>query len=58
MDIINIFSINRIKINNNNNHKIKTPFNPVFVILLIVNYFEVSPKYSESSFISEFFTLN
>ena len=36
-----------------------TPFNPVFFsILLIVKFFEILPKHSVESFISEFFALN
>ena len=38
--------------------KIKTSFNPVFFILLMVKSFETIPKHSEWSSISEFFGLN
>ena len=34
------------------------PFNPVFIILLTENSFEVSPKHNGYGFISESFALN
>ena len=37
---------------------LKTPFNPVFFILLIVKVFEMLPKHNGYGFISEFFALN
>ena len=37
---------------------LKTPFNPVFFILLIVKVFEMLHKHNGYGFISEFFALN
>ena len=53
MDISIIVSIDRVEINNK---QITTPFNPLFsFILSIVKPFEILPKHSLKSFISEFF---
>ena len=48
-------SINRIKINRKKN---TLPFNPSFFITLIVKSFEILPKHSVESFISDHFVLN
>ena len=44
MDIQNIVSIYRIKINRK---KITASFNPVSLVLLIVKFFEILPKQNE-----------
>ena len=44
MDIYNVASIHRIKINKKN---CTISFNPAFFILLIVKSFEILPKLSE-----------
>ena len=43
MDIYNIVIINRIKINRK---KFTIPFNPVFLILLVVKSFEILTKHN------------